>query len=108
MPEQWPEGRFADPAAARERYDAGLRGARGAAREVLRAEPPDAHLGLGVVAVAVAVTALLAGPVPGSAVAGVFAALFLATLAVMRLRGVRGMDAVRRSYLFTFGWGQWI
>ncbi|HEY5832348.1 hypothetical protein [Streptomyces sp.] len=33
-----------------------------------------------------------------------FAALFLTTLAVVFLRGIRGADAVRRADLVTFGW----
>lgn len=39
---------------------------------------------------------------------GAFATLFLMTLGVMYLRGVRGADALRRSYLFTCGWANWM
>ncbi|MET8576237.1 hypothetical protein [Streptomyces sp. NPDC005012] len=108
MPEQWPEGRFADPEAARARYDAGLRGSRGAVREVLRADVSDAHWGVATVALAATVVGLLVAPVLGAAVAAGFAALYLGTLAVMHARGVRGSDAVRRSYCFAFGWGKWV
>lgn len=45
-------------------------------------------------------------PSPGP-VAGGFAVLFLLVLVVMLLRGVRGMDAWRRSSLFPFGWANW-
>jgi hypothetical protein len=123
MPEQWPEGRFADPVAARARYDAGLRGSRGAVREVLRADAAsrlrpvngvlradvsDAHRGVATVVLAATVVGLLVAPVPGAAVAAGFAALYLGTLAVMYARGVRGLDAVRRSYCFAFGRGKWV
>ncbi|MFC8596076.1 hypothetical protein [Streptomyces atroolivaceus] len=40
--------------------------------------------------------------------AGAFTALFLVAHAVMILRGVPGPDGVRRAYLLTFGWTNWI
>ncbi|MFD8219770.1 hypothetical protein ACFV2U_40320 [Streptomyces sp. NPDC059697] len=40
--------------------------------------------------------------------AGAFAALFLVALGVLLLRGLRGLDAGRRAYLFTFGWANWV
>ncbi|MFI0901251.1 hypothetical protein [Streptomyces sp. NPDC020983] len=105
---EWPEGPAADQDAARERYTADRRAAQQAVREALRADLPAAHLGLAVVAVASTVVGVVVNALAGAAVAAAFAALFLATLAVMRLRGVRGLDAARRSYLFTFGWANWI
>lgn len=102
---QWPEGPAADPAAARERYNSDLRMARKQVRDALRADLPAAHFGLGIVIVA-SVISLDAGPV-GALVGGAFATLFLVTLGVMFLRGIRGADALRRSYLFTFGWANW-
>ncbi|MDX3249015.1 hypothetical protein, partial [Streptomyces sp. ME18-1-4] len=108
MAEQWPEGPAADQELARERYDSDMRAVRGALREVLRADPSDAHLGLGIVLFASVLVGLLARPVAGALVSGSFAALFLATLLIMRLRGIRGREAGRRAYLFTFGWGRWV
>ncbi|MFI5800164.1 hypothetical protein [Streptomyces sp. NPDC051677] len=107
MAEQWPEGPAADQELARERYDSDMRAMRGELREVFRADPFDAHLGLGIVVFASVLVGLIAGPVAGALVSGAFAALFLATLPVMRLRGIRGREAGRRAYFFTFGWGQW-
>lgn len=106
--QQWPEGPAADPEAARERYESGMRAERHALREVFRADLPAANTGLGVVVAACLIVGFLVGVRPGLLVAGAFAALFLATLAVMLLLGARGTDAVHRAYLFTFGWGNWI
>ncbi|MFD5329466.1 hypothetical protein [Streptomyces sp. NPDC127092] len=104
---QWPEGPAADPGAARERYSSDMRAERKALREVFGADLPSAHLGLGIVIAASVVVGLLAGPIVGALVAGSFAALFLLALVVTLLRGIGGLDAARRAYLFTFGWGQW-
>ncbi|MFB6841904.1 hypothetical protein [Streptomyces sp. NPDC056361] len=54
------------------------------------------------------VVGLFAGPIAGSLVAGSFAALFLVALVFMLLRGIRGLDAARRAYLFAFGWANWV
>ncbi|MFE2531528.1 hypothetical protein [Streptomyces sp. NPDC059371] len=104
----WPEGSAADPEAARERYESDMRTTRAALREAARADMPAAHFGVAVVIAASVVLGLFAGPVAGSLVVGVFGALFLMTLAVMFVRGIRGVDACWRSYLFTFGWANWI
>ncbi|MGY6021629.1 hypothetical protein [Streptomyces spinosirectus] len=106
--QQWPEGPVADPEAARERYNSDMRATRKALREVVRADLPAAHFGLGIVVVASVVVGCFAAPVVGALVVGAFAALFLVALAVMFLRGSRGLDARRRAYLFTFGWANWI
>lgn len=108
MAQQWPEGPAADPEAARQRYDSDMRMARKQAREALRADLPAAHFGLGIVIVASVIVGLAVGPVTGTLVGGVFAALFLVALGVMFLRGVRGADALRRAYLFSFGWANWV
>ncbi|MGW1537504.1 hypothetical protein [Streptomyces aureus] len=108
MVQQWPEGPAADPEAARERYDSDMRATRKAMREVIRADVPTAHLGLGIVVVASEVLSCFGAPVVGVCVGGAFAALFLAAAAVMFLRGVRGRDAWRRAYVFTFGWANWV
>jgi hypothetical protein len=81
---------------------------RKALREVIRADLPTAHLGLGIVIIASVIVGLFAGPAVGALVAGAFASLFLVALAVMFLRGIRGLDAGRRAYLFTFGWANWV
>ncbi|MFF9457322.1 hypothetical protein [Streptomyces flaveolus] len=104
----WPEGPAADPEAARERYTSDLRASRKALREAIRADLPVAHVGLAIVVVASALLGLFTQPAAGAFVAGAFAALFLAALAVLLLRGVRGLDAARRAYLFSFGWANWI
>ncbi|MEU3402120.1 hypothetical protein [Streptomyces filamentosus] len=106
--EQWPEGLTADPGTARERYVSGMRASRKALLEVIRADLQAAHFGLGIVVVTSVVVGLFAGPVVGALVAGSFAVLFLVALVVMSLRGIRGLDAGRRAYLFTFGWANWV
>ncbi|MEU3985681.1 hypothetical protein AB0F77_37405 [Streptomyces sp. NPDC026672] len=72
---------------------------------MLRADLPAANFGLGIVIVVSVVTGFAAGAVVGAGIGGAFALLFLATLLVMFLRGE---DALRRAYLFTFGWANWI
>ncbi|MEU5825468.1 MULTISPECIES: hypothetical protein [Streptomyces] len=106
--EQGSENFGADPEAARARYRSDTRAARKALREVVRADLPAAHLGLGFVVVASVVAGLFEGAVVGSLVAGFFGAVFLAVLAVVLLRGIRGVDAGRRAYLSTFGWANWL
>lgn len=108
MMERWPEGPAADPEAARERYDSDMRSVRKALREVIRADLPAAHFGPGIVVVASVIVGLLMGPLAGALVAGAFAALFLVALVVMFVRGIRGLNAGRRAYLFTFGWANWV
>ncbi|RVU23994.1 hypothetical protein EOT10_17980 [Streptomyces antnestii] len=108
MMERWPEGSAADPEAARERYDSGMGSVRKALRDVSRADVPTAHFGLGIVIVAGVIVSLLVGPVAGALVAGAFGGLFLVALVVMFIRGIRGLDAGRRAYLFAFGWANWV
>ena len=105
---RWPEGSAADPEAARKRYDSDTRATRKALREVFRVDLPDAHSGPGIVIAASVVVGLLLGPAAGALVAGAFAFLLLATLAVMFLRRIRGVDATRRAYLFASGWAGWV
>ncbi|MFE0106440.1 hypothetical protein [Streptomyces sp. NPDC059009] len=75
---------------------------------MLRADLPAAHFGLGIVIVVSVVAGFAGGTVVGACIGGAFAMLFPATLLVMFLRGGRGVDALRRAYLFTFGWANWI
>ncbi|NED10836.1 hypothetical protein [Streptomyces sp. SID9124] len=105
--EQGSEKFGADTEAARARYRSDMRASRKALRDAVRADLPAAHFGLGIVVVASVVTGLFEGAVVGSLVAGFFGAAFLAFLAVMLLRGIRGVDAGRRAYLSTFGWANW-
>ncbi|MEV6107130.1 hypothetical protein AB0M28_20820 [Streptomyces sp. NPDC051940] len=74
----------------------------------MRADLPAAHFGLGIVLVVSVVVGLAADAAVGAGIGGAFAVLFLGTLAVMFLRGIRGVDALRRAYLFTFGWANWV
>ncbi|MFC6599497.1 hypothetical protein [Kitasatospora paranensis] len=106
--QEWPEGPAADPAAARARYERDLAQARTEAREAIRADLSAAHLGLGLVAAAGPATGLLVRPLLGAVVPAAFAALFLAALAILSVRGARGRDLLRRGYLCTFGWGAWL
>ncbi|WP_052457100.1 hypothetical protein [Streptomyces sp. AcH 505] len=105
---EWPEGPAADPRAARERYDADLASGRAAAREALRADLRTAHFGAGVVLLVSVLAGFLVAPATGLLVAGAFAALFVVTLAVMLLRALPRTQALRRAYLFTFGWANWL
>ncbi|GAA0618105.1 hypothetical protein [Streptomyces crystallinus] len=106
--QEWPEGPAADQEAARDRYTSDMRAMRAASRDFFRADMPAAHCGVAMVVVASVLVGCFAGPVAGCLVAAGFAVLFLLALAVMFLRGIRGVDAWRRSYLFTFGWANWI
>ncbi|MGW4728400.1 hypothetical protein ACWEQC_04245 [Streptomyces shenzhenensis] len=36
-----------------------------------------------------------------------FGIWFLAALAVIRIGGGKGKDALKRAYIATFGWGNW-
>ncbi|WP_330315102.1 hypothetical protein OHS17_32600 [Streptomyces sp. NBC_00523] len=81
---------------------------RHSVREALRSDLPAAHLGLGVTVIALIVVASFSGPRWTMIVAGAFAAWFLLALAVIHIGSGRGWDAVRRAYIATFGWGNWI
>ncbi|MFG2820472.1 hypothetical protein ACGFX4_13680 [Kitasatospora sp. NPDC048365] len=103
MEKQWPEGRVADPEAARERYDADLRRLRdGLAIPWVGVK--DAHLGLGLVLLASVLVGVFVAPAVGALVLAPFGALFLVVLAVQRLRGRRVAAAARSAYIVAFGW----
>lgn len=89
-------------------YGRDIKEARRSMREALRADLPAAHGGLGVTVVALIVIASFSGLGWTSVVAASFTVWFVLALAVIRLGGGRGMDAVRRAYIATFGWGNWI
>ncbi|MER7742558.1 hypothetical protein ABTX34_30325 [Streptomyces sp. NPDC096538] len=77
-------------------------------REALRSDLPAAHMGLGVTVIVLIVVASFSGPRWTLIVAGAFTAWFLLALAVIHISSGRGWDAVRRAYIATFGWGNWI
>ncbi|MFF1490444.1 hypothetical protein ACIGZH_38365 [Streptomyces sp. NPDC058319] len=108
MQQEWPEGEYADPDAARERYDADMRASRAAVRTLFRVEMPVAHMGLVIVIIATVFVGAVWSPGAGATVAGDFAGLFAVALGVALLVGGRGRDAVRAAYKFTFGWADWI
>ena len=77
-------------------------------REALRASVFGAHIGLGATVIALVVIISLSAPFYAWVVAGSFAAWFLLALAVILIGGGREMDAFRRAYVATFGWGDFI
>lgn len=66
------------------------------------------HIGLVVTIIALVVIASFSGPRWTLIVAGCFTAWFVLALAVIRIRGGRGEEAVRRAYVATFGWGDYV
>ncbi|MEU4346207.1 hypothetical protein [Streptomyces sp. NPDC023838] len=63
------------------------------------------HIGLVITIIALVVIASFYGPGWNLIVAGCFTAWFILALTVIRVRGGRGGEAVRRAYVATFGWG---
>jgi hypothetical protein len=105
--QRWPEGRCAEPDAARARYEADLSTARRSARE-LRADLPTAHLGLAVTVIACLLVGAAWSPAAAWAVAGAFAALFTLVLTTRLVTGKGIRSAVRTAHTATFGWANWI
>ncbi|MEU1350342.1 hypothetical protein [Streptomyces sp. NPDC005795] len=66
------------------------------------------HIGLVLTIIALAVIAGFSGPRWTLIVAGCFIAWFILALTIIRLRGGRGGDSVRRAYAATFGWGDYV
>lgn len=66
------------------------------------------HIGLVVTIIALVVIASFSGPRWTLIVAGCFAAWFGLALTIIRIRGGRGGEAVRRAYVATFGWGDYV
>lgn len=97
-----------DGEAARERYPRDLRRDRQAVRQLLRADVGGAHLGLALTVGALLVAAGFSGPRWVLIVSGVCTAWFALALAVVHIRGARGRNAVRRAYIATFGWGEYV
>ncbi|GLW73955.1 hypothetical protein Kpho02_62530 [Kitasatospora phosalacinea] len=104
--QHWPEGREADPEAARERYRNDLREAlaEGGNGEAEPLRVADGHLGLTLTVALAGLSGRLAGPACGAVVAAAGALLFVAALAVQYARGHRGRAALRRAYARGFGW----
>ncbi|MGR4884229.1 hypothetical protein ACIPUC_33125 [Streptomyces sp. LARHCF249] len=90
------------------RYNQDIHDERHSVREALRADLPAAHMGLGVTVIILIVVASFSGFRWTLIVAGAFVAWFILALAVVRVGSGRGWDAVRRAYIATFGWGNWI
>jgi hypothetical protein len=67
------------------------------------------HIGLAVTTIALIVITSLSDPRWALITAGCFGAWFLVALAVIIfVRGGNGREAVRRAYVATFGWGDYI
>ncbi|MEU5141929.1 hypothetical protein [Streptomyces sp. NPDC021139] len=67
------------------------------------------HIGLSVTIIALIVITSLSDPRWALITAGCFGAWFLVALIVIILvRGGNGREAVRRAYVATFGWGDYI
>ncbi|MFF3663595.1 hypothetical protein [Streptomyces olivochromogenes] len=66
------------------------------------------HIGLAVTAIALIVIVSFSGPRWTLIVAGFFTAWFILALTFIHIRGGRGTEAVRRAYVATFGWGDYV
>ncbi|MFI5868046.1 hypothetical protein [Streptomyces sp. NPDC051546] len=89
-------------------YTRDMQAERHSVREALRSDLPAAHMGLGATVIVLIVVASFSSPQWTLIVAGAFTAWFLLALAVIHIGSGRGWDAVRRAYIATFGWGNWI
>ncbi|QKW23767.1 hypothetical protein HUT16_35870 [Kitasatospora sp. NA04385] len=105
--QDWPEGRAADPAAARERYERDL----GTALATPTGPPPrtrDGHLGAALTVAVAALLGLLGGPAAAAGALAVAALLFVAALVRQHRRGHPGREALRRAYATAFTWWQYV
>lgn len=66
------------------------------------------HIGLVVTIIVLVVIAGLSGPRCTLAIAACFTSWFVLVLTVVHIRGGRGGEAVRRAYVATFGWGDYV
>ncbi|GAQ59167.1 hypothetical protein [Streptomyces acidiscabies] len=73
-----------------------------------RVETAGAHIGLACTAVILAVVFHFGGLRRALLVFGGFLVWFLLALTVILIRGRRGGDALRRAYVATFGWGDYV
>jgi hypothetical protein len=72
-----------------------------------KTEVGGAHIGLVVTVIAVVVVACLSGLRCALIITGCFAAWFVLMLALLRT-AEEGREAVRRAYVLTFGWGDYV
>ncbi|MFE2267594.1 hypothetical protein [Streptomyces griseosporeus] len=68
----------------------------------------DGHIGLAVTIIALIVIAIASGPKVPFIVAGCFTAWFILVLSVVHILGGRGREAVKRAYVATFWWGDYL
>ncbi|MEV4448579.1 MULTISPECIES: hypothetical protein [Streptomyces] len=66
------------------------------------------HIGLVVTIIALVVIASFSGPRRALIVAACLTAWFVLVLTVIHIKGGRGGEAVRRAYVATFGWGDYV
>ncbi|MFJ8028543.1 hypothetical protein [Streptomyces sp. NPDC096311] len=66
------------------------------------------HIGLVVTIIALVVIASFSGIRWTLIVAGCCTAWFILALTIICIRGGRGGEAVRRAYVATFGWGDYV
>jgi hypothetical protein len=74
----------------------------------MRVDVRGAHIGLVATAIAVVVVATLGSPGRAWMVVDCFGAWYSMALLVAYLRDWRGWNAVRRAYVATFGWGDYL
>ncbi|MER6169306.1 hypothetical protein [Streptomyces violaceorubidus] len=70
-------------------------------------EVGGAHIGLAVTVIAVAVVALFSGPLWALITTGCFVSWFVLMLVLIRT-AEEGREALRRAYVLTFGWGDYV
>lgn len=97
-----------DGAAAEHRPARDAAADRRSVRRAMSVDVRGAHIGLAATAIAVVVVATLGSLGWAWAVAGCFGAWYAVALLVVHLRDWRGWNAVRRAYVATFGWGDYI
>ncbi|GGV46031.1 hypothetical protein [Streptomyces griseoflavus] len=66
------------------------------------------HIGLAVTMLALIVVSSFSGARWTLIVAGGFTAWFVLALTVVHIKGGRGREVVRRAYVATFGWGDYV
>jgi hypothetical protein len=72
-----------------------------------RTDVGGAHIGLAVTVIAVVVVACFSGSRWALIITACFAAWFVLMLALLRT-AEEGREAVRRAYVLTFGWGDYV
>ncbi|GGX66132.1 hypothetical protein [Streptomyces hiroshimensis] len=90
------------------RYAEDMRAERQAVREAVRADAFGAHVGLVVTVLVVGAAVVFDEPQWAVVIAGACAGWFVLALVVTSLRGGGGWGAVRRAYIATFGWGDYV